>query len=61
MPRTKLEIPGLPAAVTAERDGDVGLLRLSRPEKRNALNDTLVNGIETYFNGLPEDIRAVVL
>jgi enoyl-CoA hydratase/carnithine racemase len=61
MPRTKLDIAGLPASVTAERDGDVGFLKLSRPEKRNALNDALVNGIEAYFTGLPEDIRAVVL
>ena len=61
MPRTKIDIPNLPASITAERDGEVGFLRLSRPEKRNALNDTLVMGIETYFTGLPEDIRAVVL
>ena len=61
MPRTKIDIPNLPASITAERDGEVGFLRLSRPEKRNALNDTLVMGIEAYFAGLPEDIRAVVL
>ncbi|MET0445294.1 MAG: crotonase/enoyl-CoA hydratase family protein [Pseudorhodoplanes sp.] len=61
MPRTKLDIKSLPASITAERDGNIGFLRLSRPEKRNALNDTLVGGIETFFAGLPEDIRAVVL
>ena len=51
MPRTKIDIPNLPASITAERDGDIGFLRLSRPEKRNALNDTLVMGIEAYFAG----------
>ena len=51
MPRTKLDIPNLPASITAERDGEIGFLRLSRPEKRNALNDTLVFGIEAYFAG----------
>ncbi len=61
MSRTRMQIDGLPASVTAERDGEIGFLKLSRPEKRNALNDTLVLGIEAYFNGLPEDIRAVVL
>jgi len=61
MPRTKLDIANLPASVTAERDGEIGFLRLSRPEKRNALNDTLVSGIEMFFAALPEDIRAVVL
>ena len=61
MSRTRMQIDGLPASVTAERDGEIGFLKLSRPEKRNALNDTLVLGIEAYFNGLPDDIRAVVL
>ena len=60
MPRTPLNID-LPASITAERDGDVAFLQLSRSEKRNALNDTLVNGIEAFFAGLPDDIRAVVL
>jgi (methylthio)acryloyl-CoA hydratase len=61
MSRTRMQIDGLPASVTAERDGEIGFLKLSRPEKRNALNDTLVLGIDAYFNGLPDDIRAVVL
>jgi enoyl-CoA hydratase/carnithine racemase len=61
MPRTKLDIKNLPASVTAERDGEIAFLRLSRPEKRNAINDTLVGGIEVFFAGLPQDIRAVVL
>ena len=53
MPRTKLDIPNLPASLTAERDGEIGFLRLSRPEKRNALDDTLVCGIETFFAACP--------
>jgi enoyl-CoA hydratase/carnithine racemase len=61
MPRTKIDIPNLPSVITAERDGEIGFMRLSRPEKRNALNDTLVTGIDIFFNGLPSDIRAVVL
>jgi enoyl-CoA hydratase/carnithine racemase len=61
MPRTKLDIKNLPSSVTAEREGEIGFLRLSRPEKRNAINDTLVSGIEAYFTGLPDDIRAVVV
>jgi enoyl-CoA hydratase/carnithine racemase len=61
MSTTTLTIANLPASVTAERDGDIAFLRLSRPEKRNAINDTLVYGIETFFAGLPDDIRAVVL
>jgi enoyl-CoA hydratase/carnithine racemase len=51
----------LPASLAAERDGAVAILRLARPEKRNALNDEAVIGIETFFSQLPSDIGAVVL
>jgi enoyl-CoA hydratase/carnithine racemase len=51
----------LPASLHAERDGDVAILKLSRPLKRNALNDEAILGIENFFSSLPDDIGAVVL
>jgi enoyl-CoA hydratase/carnithine racemase len=51
----------LPASVTASIDGDIALLTLSRPDKRNALNDTMIVGIETFFDKLPATVKAVVL
>jgi enoyl-CoA hydratase/carnithine racemase len=51
----------LPASLAAERKRDVALLRLARPEKRNALDDEMILGIERFFRSLPDDIRAVVL
>jgi len=51
----------LPASLHAELQGDVAILRLSRPEKRNALHDELVFGIETFFQELPATVKAVVL
>ncbi|MEP7058034.1 MAG: crotonase/enoyl-CoA hydratase family protein [Caldimonas sp.] len=36
-------------------------VRLNRPAKRNALNDTLVAQLQTAFTGLPPETRAVVL
>jgi enoyl-CoA hydratase/carnithine racemase len=51
----------LPASLKAERDGDVAILRLTRPLKRNALNDEAILGIETFFTSLPDGIGAVVL
>jgi enoyl-CoA hydratase/carnithine racemase len=53
--------PDLPSSLHAERQGALALLRLSRPAKRNALDDTMVRGIETFFTGLPDDVKAVVL
>ena len=43
------------------RDGNIAILRLSRPDKRNALDDETVKGLRNFFMNLEEDIRAVVL
>jgi enoyl-CoA hydratase/carnithine racemase len=53
--------PGLPASLRAEMRGEIALLRLSRPEKRNSVDDEMVHGIELFFNRLPEGTRAVVI
>jgi (methylthio)acryloyl-CoA hydratase len=51
----------LPASLHFERRGAVGLLRLSRPHKRNALDDATIRGIEDFFATVPDPIKAVVL
>ncbi len=51
----------LPPSLKAERRGDIAILRLSRPEKRNALDDETVLGIESFFRALPAGIGAVVI
>jgi (methylthio)acryloyl-CoA hydratase len=51
----------LPKSLKATRLGNVAHLRLARAEKRNALDDVTVLGLETFFTRLPVDIRAVVL
>lgn len=51
----------LPDSLLAERQGDVAVLRLNRPHKRNALDDTTVLGIESFFDALPDDVGAVLI
>jgi enoyl-CoA hydratase/carnithine racemase len=51
----------LPASLAAEVDGDVAVLRLNRPHKRNALDDTTVRGLETFFGSVPDEIKVVLL
>jgi len=53
--------PELPSSLAAERHGEVAVLRLARPAKRNALDDVTVLGLEAFFADLPEGIKAVVL
>ncbi len=40
---------------------EVAIVRLRRPAKRNALNDSLMLSIRQLFEALPEGVRAVVL
>ena len=51
----------LPRSLKAERRDDIGILSLARPEKRNAIDDPTVLGIETFFASLPDEIKAVVV
>jgi len=51
----------LPRSLKAERRDDIAILSLNRPEKRNAVDDSTVAGIEAFFSELPETIKAVVL
>jgi enoyl-CoA hydratase/carnithine racemase len=51
----------LPASLKAERRGPIAVLRLARADKRNALDDPTVAGIETFFTTLPDEIKSVVL
>jgi (methylthio)acryloyl-CoA hydratase len=51
----------LPPSLKAERRDDIAILALARAEKRNAIDDPTVLGIETFFAGLPDGIKAVVL
>jgi enoyl-CoA hydratase/carnithine racemase len=53
--------PRLPKSLKVERRGAVAILTLARPEKRNALNDATVLGLETFFETLPAGVKAVVL
>lgn len=55
------QISGLPASLVAERQGDIAVLRIARSEKRNALNDPTVLGMEEFFANLPDGVKAVVL
>ena len=44
-----------------ERDGDIAIIKLNRPAKRNALSDPLVQELGAFIDTLPKDVRAIVL
>jgi enoyl-CoA hydratase/carnithine racemase len=47
--------------IQLEIDGDVAIVRLNRPAKRNALSDGLVQAVRNIFETLPTTVRAAVL
>lgn len=51
----------LPACIKVEREGAIAILTLNRPEKRNALSDELVLGLQTFFSTIPVDVQGVVM
>ena len=60
-PTTTAEFASLPPTLRAERHGAVAVLKLNRPDKRNALDDATVQGVEAFFAAIPDGIGAVVL
>lgn len=51
----------LPRSLLCTMQDGVAVLRLSRPEKRNALDDETVRGLARFFDELPEGAKAVVI
>jgi len=51
----------LPDSLAASRDGDVAILLLNRPAKRNAVDMDMIRGVERFFTTLSADIRAVLI
>ena len=51
----------LPGTLRAEVNGSVAVLYLARPDKRNALSDETILGIEQFFRALGLQVRAVVI
>lgn len=44
-----------------EIDGDIATLIFDRPEKRNAMNDALIDELDTFFSKPPAGVNAVIL
>ena len=58
---SKLPEIALPKSLEVQWHDEVALLRIVRPEKRNALDDPTVLGIDTFFSSIPEHVKAVVV
>jgi methylglutaconyl-CoA hydratase len=49
------------AALQIRQDGDLLHVTLARPERRNAFDAELIAELTEAFEGVPEDVRAVIL
>ncbi len=61
--KSKVELweANVPASISIKRDGNIAIVGLNRPEKRNALSDELVLGLTEVFSNVPDEITAIVL
>lgn len=51
-----------PRPVTrTEINGELAVITFDRPEKRNAMNDALIDALDRFFSAPPDGVRAVVL
>jgi (methylthio)acryloyl-CoA hydratase len=51
----------LPSSLSVELNDDIAVLCLSRAEKRNAIDEAMIQGIDRFFGELPASIHAVVI
>lgn len=42
-------------------DGAIAHIRFNRPEKRNAINDAMVDALAGFFEAIPEHVRCIVI
>ena len=42
-------------------DGSIARLTITRPDKRNAVSDTLMEALDAFFSNPPKDVRVIIL
>ena len=50
-----------PSVIRTEIEDGIATLVFDRPDKRNAMNDALVDALDAFFSAPPEGVRAVIL
>ena len=51
----------LPDSLSVTIEGEIAVVALTRPAKRNALDMATVNGLAAFFSGPPQGVKAAVL
>lgn len=59
--RAEKSILDLPPSLGVELQGEIAVLRLMRPEKRNALDNATVLGLHKFFAAPPEGVKVVII
>lgn len=48
-------------ATITQIDGDIATIIFNRPEKRNAMNDALIDELDVFFSNPPKGVNAVIV
>ena len=49
------------SVIRLEIEDGIATLAFNRPEKRNAINEALVNALDDFFSNPPDDVTTVIL
>jgi (methylthio)acryloyl-CoA hydratase len=47
--------------IIVSQEGEILLIKINRPEKRNAVNDDLILGLEQLFSNIPTGVKCAVI
>lgn len=51
----------IPASLSVEQKGQLLFVKINRPEKRNAINDELILGLESVFTSIPKEVKCAII
>jgi enoyl-CoA hydratase/carnithine racemase len=51
----------MPENLIVKLEGEILFVKINRPEKRNAVNDDLILGIEELFSNIPEGVKCAII
>ncbi|WP_404406394.1 crotonase/enoyl-CoA hydratase family protein [Pelagibacterium halotolerans] len=49
------------AVLETRIEGEIAYLTFNRPEKRNAINDAVIDGLRAFFSDIPAGVRVAIL
>jgi (methylthio)acryloyl-CoA hydratase len=57
----KEKMQNITEQIITQQEGEILFVKINRPEKRNAVNDALILGLEQVFSNIPEGVKCAII